>query len=102
MIDTRLVFYAVWGLGVFALGPVDLAYRWLEYVDFRDPRSRRDLLESFALWLVAALSSLAIALVFFGTSGTGLRGFVVTLALGAFLGVEIIKVTDRPHRKRKQ
>lgn len=47
-------------------------------------RARRDLVASSALFITAIASASAIFLVLFGEKGTGLRGFVIALALGAF------------------
>ena len=103
--DASIVFFAIWGLGIVVLGTIHLVYRWIEYLDYRDARSVRDLVEAVAIWLVCMASAVSIALsIAFSPSvinGMGLRGFLIALAPGAFFGYMLVKVTDRPRRKRK-
>lgn len=89
-LDTRFVAYAVWGLGTVLLYTVVLIRARRAYTKRRDRRARRDLIGSFALFITALASFLAITGVLWGPVGTGIRGFLVALALGAFFAAGIV------------
>jgi hypothetical protein len=60
-----------------------------------DARSRREALEAFGLFLTAVGAAFAILIALFGEAGTGVRGFLTALALGAFVATGFIMATDR-------
>jgi hypothetical protein len=95
-IDTRFVAYAIWGAGtvlvygaVFRLGLRRWRYR-------RDARAWRELLERTARFLVALASMASLTLALFGEAGTGARGLIVALALGAFTAAGVIELREEP------
>ena len=89
---------ALWGGGtVFAYGRV-LLVRRRAYALHHDRRARRDYLSAFGLFIVALLAGSAVGFVLFEEQGQGLRPFVITLALGAFLAVGILMATEKAER----
>lgn len=81
----RILILVVWGGGTVLVYARALMKRLRSYRIHHDRRSRRDLMVGFALFLTAMCSALAIAFVLFGQQGTGIRGFFVSISLGAFL-----------------
>ncbi len=98
-VDGRLIVLALWGGGtVVAYGRV-LYLRRESYRIHRDRRSRRDLMAAFGLFLTAVCSGLSIAFVLFGPAGSGPRGFIISVALGAFLAVGILMATEKAEQR---
>jgi hypothetical protein len=94
-IDTRLLVFALWGIGtVIVYGDV-LRGRYRAFRAHRDARGRRELYAAFALFLVAAASALSIFTVLFGPAGTGIRGLVVAISLGAFTAAGLVLRGER-------
>ena len=92
--ESRLLFYGVWGVGVlvaFFTVVVCRAYVWNHR---HDKRSFRELLEGAAFALVALGASAATAAFALFPEASTLRGFLTALALGAFFGAGIIMATD--------
>jgi hypothetical protein len=100
MLDTRLVAYLVWGVGTTLVYGYVATGSYGDYVQQRDRRARRELIEDVGLFLTAITANLAIVMVLFGEQGGNMRGFLVALSLGAFTGVGILKGTERFNRKR--
>lgn len=98
--DTKFLAFVIWGIGCFALFSIDLWGAIHSHRAHRDDRSRRDVIEASALWIVAFASLVAIALVLFGPAGTGIRGFATAMALGGFFAYGVIKVTEPPEHDR--
>ena len=96
--DWRLVMLALWGGGTVLTYARVLWMRRASYSLHHDRRARRDYLTAFGLFLVALASALSIALVLFGDSGAGARGFATAVSLGAFLAVGLIMATEKPER----
>ena len=101
MIDARIAFYILWGGGVLIASVVVLTKRWSRFQNHRNDRRRavrrdvrKDVMSGVALFLTALGASLAIAFVMFGEAGSGLRGFAVALALGAFFGALLVMATE--------
>lgn len=91
---SRLVFYGVWGIGVFFLYFVVIVCRFALWRYHHDRRSFRDFLEAFALWIVAAAASFAVASVLMYPDASSLRGALNALALGAFFGAGVVMALD--------
>jgi hypothetical protein len=95
-LDTRLAAYLVWGVGTL------MVYGWVlrrRYQVFRvrpDRRSRRELAAAIALFLVSLAASLAVTFVLFGETGTGIRGLMSAIALGAFTGAGVVMAGEAP------
>lgn len=93
-VDLRLAVLLVWGGGtVFVYGRV-LRGRYRSFSLHRDERSRRELMASFALFLTALCSCLAVGFVLFGQAGTGIRAFSTAVALGAFFAAGIVMSSE--------
>jgi hypothetical protein len=90
----------LWGGGTVLAYARVLFLRRRSYAIHRDRRARRDYIEAFGLFLTALFSGLSIAFVLLGQSGTGLRSFVITGALGAFLAVGILMASEKPEKDR--
>lgn len=95
-LDTRWIAYILWGVGTVVVYGVVLYRRQGLYVRFPDRRSRRDLMEAVVLFIVALASFLAITMVLWGEPGTGIRGMLVAVALGAYTGAGVIMLSDQP------
>jgi hypothetical protein len=90
----RLMMLLVWGGGtVVAYGTVFL-HRLRSYRLHHDTRSRRELITSFSLLLTAASAAFATGMVLLGPTGTGIRGWFVALALGAFFAAGIVMASE--------
>lgn len=90
----RLVMLLVWGGGtVVAYGTV-FVHRLRSWHLHRDTRSTRELVSSFGLLLTALGAALAIGVVLLGPEGTGIRGWFVALALGAFFAAGIVMASE--------
>ena len=92
--EARLVFYLIWGVGVFVVYSIVLARRRQVHAVHHDKRSRRDLAEAFGLWLVALAASMAVATVLFEPLRGTISGLLTSIALGAFFGVGVIMATE--------
>ena len=99
MVDTRLAAYVIWGLGTVAVYGVVLVRRYAEYGQRRDARAKRELMESIASFITSLAALLAITLVLFGPSGTGIRGTFTAIALGAFFAAGLIQALERTPAK---
>lgn len=86
----RLAFLVVWGGGTIYFFARALRIRYRAWEKHKDVRARRDLMSGLSLFLVALCASLATLFVLFGPAGTGLRGFMTALALGAFLAAGFV------------
>ena len=93
-IDTRVLTLFVWGVGTVAIYVVVLAQRLMAYWRHNDRRSRRDLLEGFALFLVALGAGSAVGFVLFGEAGATPRGIATAVALGAFTGAGLVMASE--------
>lgn len=94
--DNRFVFLAIWGFGVvFVYGRV-LRRRHRRWDRDRTARSYRDLLGAVGLFIVAVASGASIVTILFGPTGTGIRGFAVALALGAFVAAGLVMDDEEP------
>ena len=93
-IDTRVLTLIIWGVGTVAIYGIVLAQRFMAYRHHRDPRSRRELLEGFALFLVALGAASAIGFVLFGDAGDTPRGIATAIALGAFTGAGWVMASE--------
>lgn len=94
--DNRVVFLGLWG------GGSVLVYfrvfwrrrrRWLRY---HDPRSFRDMVGGLALLITAGGAAFAIAMLLFGPTGVGIRGFAVALAMGCFVAAGVVMDDEEP------
>lgn len=94
MIDTRLLAYLVWGVGTVIVYLVVLYRRRIAYARLHTRKALQDLVSSFALFITALCSFLAITGVFFTEMGAGIRGFFVAIALGAFFASGLIQMRD--------
>lgn len=101
MDSSRVVFYGVFGVGVVVVYCAVVALRWRIWWRRRDRRSFRDFLEGFALWLVAFGASAAVASVLLYPDASTIRGFLNSLALGAFFGAGVIMAGDSYDQYRK-
>lgn len=98
----RLVIYGAWAFGSLAIWGRVLGLGLRSYRTWRDLRARRELLADFALFLVALSSCLSIVLLVIGQQGTGIRGFMLALALGGFTGAGIVLATFTGHGKKRR
>lgn len=95
-LDSRLIAFALWGLGTVAVYADVLRVRLRSWALHHDRRGKREAMSGLALFLTALCSSVAIFLVLFGQAGSGIRGLFVAIALGAFTGAGIVLRTERP------
>lgn len=93
-VDLRLAVLFVWGGGTVVSYGAVLARRVHAFRVHGDVRSRRELLAGFGLFLTALASALAVVVVLFGESGTGVRGWFTAIALGAFFGAGVIMASE--------
>lgn len=91
---TRLI----WGIAVMLLFSFVLWKRAKGYRVHRDGRSKRDLLEAFALFLVAGPACLSIFFFIFNGSPNAVSSASSALALGMFVGLGIIMATEETAR----
>ena len=101
MDGSRLLFFGVWGIGTLVVYGIVIVYRWKIWRHHHDRRSFRDFLEGFSLWLVAFGASAAVASVLMYPDASTVRGFLNSLALGAFFGAGVIMATDSVDQYRK-
>lgn len=93
-IDLRLVVYALWAAGSVTVWGVVFCDDLRAYRSFpRNSRARRELVADFGLLLTSVACAVSIAVLLLGQDVPGLRGFTLAVALGAFLGAGIVKVT---------
>lgn len=92
-VDTRFLAYCVWGIGTVLVYGMVLVRRRRLWKSRHDLRARRDLVAASSLFLTALFSSAAIFAVLFGQNGTGIRGFMAALALGAFFAAGLVMAT---------
>jgi len=85
-LDWRVIIGAIWGGGVVWVYGDVLRVRLTANRIHHDRRSRRDLRSGVALFITALGAGLATVFVIFGTAGSGIRGFMSAIALGAYLG----------------
>lgn len=90
----RLVMLLVWGGGTVAAYGTVFLHRLRSWHLHRDIRSRRELISAFGLLLTAGCSALATGFVLLGPVGTGIRGWFVAIALGAFLAAGIVMASE--------
>jgi len=93
-LDTRLLAYAIWGIGTLFIYGLILARSVSGARRHHDARSRRELYGDLAYFIVALASSVSITFALFGEPGTGLRGLVIASALGAFTAAGVVKLKD--------
>lgn len=98
-LDTRLLAYLVWGIGTTVVYAIVMDGSYRDYIVQRDKRSRRELFEDVGLFGTAICSNLAIVVVLFVEQGSDWSRFLVALALGAFSGVGVLKLTERLAKK---
>lgn len=91
--DSRVVAFAVWGLGAVGVFGVNLAREIRAYHWHHDARASRDLLVAAGLFITALGAAASVWLVLFGQPGTDIRRFVVSVALGSFFGVGVVMAT---------
>lgn len=89
----RFVAFALWGIASTVVWGMVLTDAIGEFREYRDRRSKRQLLRDAALFVTAAGSTLAVIGVLFGEAGTTPRGLALAAALGAFLGAGIVTLS---------
>ena len=97
-LDTRLLTLIIWGFGVVLVFGIVLIRRLEAYAHFRDRAAIREAAEAIGLFLTALASALSIVFVLMGPDASGIRSFLVALALGMFAGVGIVMVTEKPRK----
>lgn len=98
-IDTRFVAFLVWGVGTVLVWGIVLFRRYVSYRLHRDSRARRDLSSGFGLFLTALAAAGSIAFVLFGPAGSGLRGMMTAISLGAFFATGLVMATGGTREK---
>lgn len=93
-IDTRLIAFAIWGLGVVGVYGYVLWRRRRSWLLHHDSRSRRDLVEAFGLFLVALSAAASAWTVLFVVPGVGIRVLLTAVSLGGFFGVGLVMATE--------
>ena len=94
--EGRVLFYGIWGIGVFILFTVVLYRRWGNHRRHHDARSKRDFLEAVGLWLVACAASFAVGAALIESTRSTIPGALSLLSLGAFFGVGVFMATEDP------
>lgn len=87
--DGRLIVLLMWGGGTVGAYTQVFVNRLRSWRYHHDARARRDLLEGTGLLIAALASALSTAMLLFTQGHGGLRGFLIALALGAFLAVGV-------------
>ncbi len=95
-IDTRWIAYLIWGLGTVMVYGLVLRKGWRVWRVRRDRRAQRELMERIARFLVAVASLASLTLALWGEAGTGARGLVIALALGAYTAAGVIEFREEP------
>ncbi len=93
-IDSRWIAYAIWGVGTVVIYGTVARRGLRSWQAHRDERSRRELMERVARFLVALASLASLTLALFGEAGTGIRGLIIALALGAFTAAGAIELRE--------
>jgi len=94
VLDSRLIAFIIWGLGVVAVYGFVLWRRHHSWTLHHDTRSRRDLVEAFGLFLVSLSAATSIGATLFGEVTIGARALLTATSLGAFLGVGLVMATE--------
>lgn len=95
-IDTRWVVYAIWGFGTLLVYGLVLRRGLLVWRIRRDHRASRELMERVARFMVSLASVASLTLALFGEAGTGARGLIIALALGAFTAAGTVELRNEP------
>ena len=101
MDSSRILFFGIWGVGTLIVYGIVIVYRWKLWRHHHDRRSFRDFLEGFALWLVSFGASAAVAAVLLYPDASTIRGFLNSLALGAFFAAGVVMAGDAVEQYRK-
>jgi hypothetical protein len=91
--DSRVAFWAVWGVGTLVAYSLILIRRARHYRNHRDPRAFRDAVESLGYFLVSIGAFLGITFALF-TPGAGHARLLFAVAAGAFLVVGLYTVAE--------
>lgn len=94
-VDTRLVFFVVWGFGVVLAWGSAFYRTWQSWRLRKDRRSISELLTDGALFVCAVGAAFATLAVLFGEGGSSARSFAVSVALGAFFAAGLVRATIR-------
>ena len=94
--DTRWLAYVIWGLGTVLIYGLVLDNARHRYRKRPDARSRRELFEKAAGFIVALNAFVAITVALWGTATADFRGLVIAVALGAFTAKGAIELRDEP------
>jgi hypothetical protein len=90
----RVLMLLVWGGGTVAAYGLVFVHRLRSWHLHRDTRSTRELVSSLGLLLTSVGAALATGMVLLGPTGTGIRGWFVALALGAFFAAGIVMASE--------
>ena len=93
--EPRWLIYVLWGIGTTIVWGVVLADAYGQWKVRQDNRAKRELLAIAALFMTAAGSSVAIAMVLLGEPGSAPRQFVLALSLGMFTGAGVVLLSMR-------
>ena len=99
MFEPRWLVYILWGIGTTIVWGIVLADAYGQWKTRKDNRARRELLAVAALFITAAGSSAAIAMVLLGEPGSGPRQFTLALSLGMFTGAGVVLLSMRKGEK---
>ena len=104
----RLIVYSVWAVGSVVVWGRVFINALVEYLDLPDAerrartapdsrltnvraRARREVISDFALLMVGVFAAGSLFSLVLGPEVTSFRGFVSSLALGAFLGAGLVR-----------
>ena len=97
-IDTRFLAFLVWGVGTIIVYTVVLYDRVKSWHYWRDERALRSMLTAVGLFITALCAGASVGLALFVQAGTGIRGLLVAISLGAFFATGLIMATNRRDR----
>lgn len=97
--DWRVVFWLAWGGGTVVAYSKVVSDAFGQYIEHRDARSQRELIEAGALFIVAIASVCLLSLLIWSRERTDLRALASSVVAGAFLAAGIYMATDRKSRE---
>lgn len=94
-LDTRLVAFAVWGVGAVLTWGIVLVRRRRHYKRHRDARASRDFTEAVGLFVAALAACVAVLAALFSPGPESIAGLLSSVAMGVFLIVGVYAAMER-------
>lgn len=98
-VDWRVGLWLAWGGGTVIVYAKVVSDAFGQYIEHRDSRARREMIEAGALFIVALSSLALLSLLIFSRDRSDLRALASSVVAGAFLAAGVYMVTDRKSRE---